>query len=202
MTAQCANHPERPSTNACSGCSGSFCDACLVRFEKLQFCESCKARYLAGVDEGPRAPRTGSRAPRREPRRSAVSGRPLDWVLGAAALAFSAIFAVVIIAALAKPVRALLEDRQMSKAFDQLVQVGAAIERYRADTGKYPAALEELVPKYLSAIPDDPYSGAPPKYATVPSHRLWSVGPDEKDGGGEPEESDDLVYAVEPVAGS
>lgn len=201
--AMCGTHPDRDAPNVCGGCSGSFCEACVVRFEKLLFCEACKARYLAGVDEGPRAPRAGAgaRAPRREPR-AAPAGRALDWALGSAALVFSAIFAVVIIAALAKPVRAMLDDRRMSQAFDQLVQVGAAVERYRADKGAYPETLEALVPAYLHELPEDPFSGAAPRYATAPSHRIWSVGPDKEDGGGESEESDDLVYAVEPIAGS
>jgi hypothetical protein len=123
-------------------------------------------------------------------------------VLGAAALGFAGIFAIVIIAAVADPVSALLEDRQLAKAFDQLVQVGAAIERYRVDKGRYPGALDDLVPSYLKELPRDPYSNSkePPHYETAPSHRLWSVGPNEKDDGGD--ERDDLVYAVEPLSGS
>lgn len=204
MAANCATHPDREAKSVCSGCAGSFCDACVVRFEKLLFCESCKARYLAGVDEGPREIATrnrGARAPRREAR-TAPSGRPLDWMLGAAALVFSAIFVVIIIAALANPVRALLEDREASQAFDQLVEVGAAVERYRADKGAYPDTLEALVPTYLREVPEDPYSGKPLRYSTAPAHRLWSIGPDEKDDGGEIDDSDDLVYSVEPIAGS
>lgn len=200
--ATCRTHPDREAPSVCSGCAGSFCEACVVRFEKLLFCEACKARYLAGVDEGPRAPRTGPGARARKEPRAAPSGRPLDWLLGAAALVFSAVFVVIIIAALAKPVRAILEDRQMSQAFDQLVQVGAAIERYRADKGSYPDTLQALVPTYLAKLPEDPYSGEPPRYEKAPTHRLWSVGPDQQDGGGIVEESDDLVYAVEPIAGS
>lgn len=197
--AACRNHENREAPHACSGCSGHFCDACVVRFEKLLFCESCKARYLAGVDEGPRSARAPARGARKQEQRARTtpSGRPLDWALGSAALVFSAIFAVVIIAALAKPVQALLQDRQLTAAFDQLVEVGSALERHRADTGTYPATLDALVPTYLTEIPNDPYSGEPPRYSTAPSHRLWSVGPDEKDDGGE--EPDDLVYAVEPL---
>lgn len=198
--ATCRTHPDREAPHVCGGCAGPFCDACVVRFEKLVFCEACKARYLAGVDEGPRSPR----APGREARvraqqaRTTPSGRPLDWALGAAALVFSAIFAVVIIAALAKPVQALMEDRELTKTFDQLIEVGSALERYRADTGKYPVTLDALVPTYLTEIPEDPYSGDRPRYTTTPSHLLWSVGPDGKDDGGE--EPDDIVYAVDPIA--
>ena len=113
---------------------------------------------------------------------------------------FSAIFAVVIIAALATPVQALLDDRELTEAFDGLIEAGSALERYHAETGDYPPTLESLVPTYLTAVPDDPYSGEPLRYTTAPSHRLWSVGPDEKDDGGE--EPDDIVYADEPIARS
>lgn len=197
--ASCTNHPDREAPQVCSGCSRSFCDACVVRFEKLLFCEGCKAKYLAGVDEGPRKPAPPGAPARRERKPPSPGNRTLDWALGAAALVFSAIFAVVIIAALATPVKALLDDRKLSAAFDGLVQVGAAIERYRVATGKYPETLDALVPTYLGEVPLDPYAKTAPRYETAPSHRLWSVGPDGNDDGGE--EPDDLVYAVEPVAG-
>ena len=32
----------------------------------------------------------------------------------------------------------------------------AAIAKYKADTGRYPVSLNDLVPKYLTAIPVDP----------------------------------------------
>ena len=78
--AVCRNHDSREAPHVCSGCSGPFCDACVVRFEKLLFCEACKARYLAGVDEGPRSadraagPPT-SRAAGRESRKQAQRAR-------------------------------------------------------------------------------------------------------------------------------
>jgi hypothetical protein len=203
--ATCRTHPDREAPHVCGGCAGPFCDACVVRFEKLVFCEPCKARFLAGVDEGPRSPRSApARAKeasvRAQRARTTPPGRPLDWALGSAALVFSGIFGIVIIAALAKPVQALMDDRRLTKAFDQLIEVGSALERYRAETGKYPPTLDALVPTYLTEIPTDPYSGDRPRYSTVPSHRLWSFGPDEKDDGGE--EPDDIVYAVDPIAGS
>lgn len=199
----CPNHPDRGATQTCSGCGAAFCEGCLVRFEKLQFCAGCKARYLVGVDEGPRPPsRPGAAAARRPELRAttpAPGGRPLHWVLGAAALLFAGVFLLVIVARLAEPWQALAKDRRLAEAFDRLAQVGAALERYRADKGAYPDTLDALVPAYLTRIPDDPYAGAPPRYASEPSRRLWSVGPDRKDDDGE--ETLDLVYVVEPSAG-
>jgi hypothetical protein len=191
--ATCRNHAGREAPSVCSGCGASFCEACVV------LCESCKATYLVGVDERPHA-RPGARGPVRRERPAPKPGnRTLDWALGAAALLFSGIFVVVIIAALATPMKALLDDRKLATAFDRLVQIGAAIERYRAATGSYPETLDALVPTYLSEVPQDPYSRKPPRYETAPSHRVWSVGPDAEDDGGE--EPGDLVYAVEPIGG-
>ena len=33
-----------------------------------------------------------------------------------------------------------------------------ALEKHYADQGRYPASLDELVPKYLRRIPDDPFT--------------------------------------------
>jgi hypothetical protein len=41
-----------------------------------------------------------------------------------------------------------------------LQSMRSAIARYRNDTGRYPKSLNELVPKYLPAIPRDPFTGS------------------------------------------
>ena len=93
----------------------------------------------------------------------------------------------------------------------ELTRLAAAIEAYRLDQGRYPATLEELVPKYVNAIPPDMYGEAPLKYlATANGYELRSVGRDEKleeapeigdDGTVYPDQlNDDLVIrAGEPV---
>jgi general secretion pathway protein G len=44
-----------------------------------------------------------------------------------------------------------------------------AIDKHYADTGRYPATLDELVARrYLRAIPPDPVTGAVDTWATVP----------------------------------
>jgi len=40
-------------------------------------------------------------------------------------------------------------------------RLGIAIERYRQKKGKLPAELNALVPKYIDAIPNDPFTGKP-----------------------------------------
>ena len=195
--ASCRNHPERDTAQTCAGCGSPFCDACLVRFEQLLLCESCKARFLAGIDEGPRAPRAAAPRVAREKRRTAAGpGRPVDIALGCTALLFAGVFAIVIIATVAEPWSAFRADRKTNTALDRLVRIGAALERYRADKGEYPQRLDQLLPTYLTEIPEDPYSGAAPKYVALEPRRLWSFGTDGDDDGGEP--PDDLVYPVDP----
>jgi len=51
---------------------------------------------------------------------------------------------------------------------EDLYQLRKAIDDYYADTGKYPAELEELVNKrYLRRIPVDPITGKRDTWATV-----------------------------------
>lgn len=37
-----------------------------------------------------------------------------------------------------------------------LAQMRAAIARHKSETGRYPATLQDLVPRYLPSIPNDP----------------------------------------------
>ena len=43
-----------------------------------------------------------------------------------------------------------------------------AAERFRIDQGRWPASLEELVPKYISAVPRDPFIRGPLKLMKLP----------------------------------
>ena len=70
------------------------------------------------------------------------------------------------------------EDMLVSAA-----QALAAIRAYYLEQGKYPATLQELVPKYVSKVPEDPFDGQDIKYS--PTKRIiYSVGADGKDAGG------------------
>jgi hypothetical protein len=60
-----------------------------------------------------------------------------------------------------------------------MMQVGFALAAYRADSGKYPASLNDLVPKYSSEVPRDYFSGKPLHYRLRPEgYLLYSVGTD------------------------
>ncbi len=86
-----------------------------------------------------------------------------------------------------------------------------AAHAYRAQHDRWPTRLKELVPELLPAVPVDGFSGKPLLYRvhyTRDSFELYSVGPNQRDDGGEiTEECDDIVYwppqvpEFEPVSG-
>jgi hypothetical protein len=71
-------------------------------------------------------------------------------------------------------------------ARDRVAITALAIARYRrAHGGAPPAALRDLVPAYLSAVPLDPYTGAELHYTRDPTaYRVYSAGANRKDDGG------------------
>jgi hypothetical protein len=65
-----------------------------------------------------------------------------------------------------------------------------ALEAYRFERGALPKSLEELVPTYLSAVPQDGFDGNPLRY--LPERALvYSVGADLLDEGGLADEPDE-----------
>lgn len=69
---------------------------------------------------------------------------------------------------------------------------------YRADKGRWPSELKKLVPDYLQAVPIDGFRCRPLVWQVRSTHgtcKLYSVGPNQHDDGGElSEECDDIVY--------
>lgn len=72
-------------------------------------------------------------------------------------------------------------------AQNRVAIVALAIERWRrAHDGAPPAVLRALTPTYLSAVPDDPFTGSPLRYAVDNSgYVVYSVGVNRKDDGGD-----------------
>lgn len=65
--------------------------------------------------------------------------------------------------------------------------LAAGLELYRADTDAYPESLDQLVPAYAPAAPEDPFTGRPFVYRpTGAGYTLYSAGPDMRDDGGNP----------------
>jgi hypothetical protein len=82
--------------------------------------------------------------------------------------------------------------RKVQNAADRSEQVQAnlhvafALAAYRSDRGGYPAKLDELAPKYLTAVADDLFSGKPLIYRPAKDgYLLYSVGENGKDDGGQ-----------------
>jgi len=62
-----------------------------------------------------------------------------------------------------------------------------AVERYRRDhAGALPAVLQDLLPQYIDAVPQDPVTGGPLRFKkAADAYVIYSVGPDKKDDGGD-----------------
>jgi hypothetical protein len=66
-----------------------------------------------------------------------------------------------------------------SYAKQQCTVAALAVERFRQETGAWPKSLEQLKPKFLDKVPDDPWTGKPLQYrATRDGVVVYSVGPD------------------------
>ncbi|MBI4663098.1 MAG: hypothetical protein HY735_30185 [Verrucomicrobia bacterium] len=73
------------------------------------------------------------------------------------------------------------------KARLRLLIVHLALQSYKAELACYPNKLSELIPKYLRALPKDPFGGEDLVYSPDSvAYRLYSLGPDLKDDGGKP----------------
>lgn len=82
-----------------------------------------------------------------------------------------------------------------------LIKTAFALTIYRADRGKYPKSLQQLVPDYLREPPIDVWSGRILRYQSSGSeYKLYSVGQNERDDGGRPhqvaEGTDDIVITA------
>jgi hypothetical protein len=79
------------------------------------------------------------------------------------------------------------EQQVRSSTETGVTQLLAALRAYQLETGRLPDRLEELMPRYLVALPLDGFDGKPLRYS--PAKRLvYSVGRDMQDRGGMTEE--------------
>jgi hypothetical protein len=69
----------------------------------------------------------------------------------------------------------------------RVVITAIALKRFQLKHGKWPDALNELVPEFLPSVPIDPYDGKPLKYHpnTDGTFLLYSIGEDGVDDGGD-----------------
>jgi hypothetical protein len=88
-----------------------------------------------------------------------------------------------------------------------LTRTGVALERHRLENRVLPERLDVLVPRYLSAVPADPFDGQPLRYRVQAdgSPHLWSIGQDLVDEGGLPHlerhTKGDLIWITRPIPG-
>jgi len=74
--------------------------------------------------------------------------------------------------------------RRFNTAHAELRCAAAALaaERYRLAENRWPAKIEDLVPRYLDAVPTDPFDGRPLRLRHLPHGIvMYSVGPDRVD---------------------
>ena len=73
-------------------------------------------------------------------------------------------------------------------AGDQSLMLQLALRAYKLENGAYPPALKALAPRYLKAVPADPFGGGESWRYRLDgqSYKLWSIGPDGVDNGGAP----------------
>jgi len=85
-----------------------------------------------------------------------------------------------------------------TKAQTEALIAVLTILRYKADTGQYPESLDKLVSAgYMQAVPMDPYSDGPLVYkVTENNFKLYSVGENFIDDGGEPYPADIIYWPV------
>ena len=70
-------------------------------------------------------------------------------------------------------------------AYLRVTYTALAVERFHMANGKWPERLQDLVPQYLSAVPLDPFDGAPLRIARKASAVVvYSISQDREDQGG------------------
>ena len=75
-----------------------------------------------------------------------------------------------------------MQNCWVGRARINLLTGAMGIRLYELEHGAAPQKLDELVPAYLPAVPDDPFDGAPLRYVNEKgTWRLYSIGPDRKD---------------------
>jgi hypothetical protein len=81
------------------------------------------------------------------------------------------------------PYAQLMENHALQRTRHLLVMTLFAIRSYGADKGRAPGTLSDLIPRYFTSLPFDPFSGKPLGY-DAPKGLVFSVGLDLKSDGG------------------
>lgn len=74
---------------------------------------------------------------------------------------------------------------QRSQTYLRCCEAMIAVERFRRQNQRWPQALTELVPRFLTELPRDPFDDQPLRFLrTNDGVIIYSIGPDQKDNGG------------------
>ncbi|MEX0886716.1 MAG: hypothetical protein WD009_09780 [Phycisphaeraceae bacterium] len=114
------------------------------------------------------------------------------------AATFTDVFVDLVLQASVSAARSALSTTRSLATREQVERIALAVAGHRAATGRYPQSLDELVPAWLDAVPEDPFAEEPgtPITYRVEADRvvIYSVGRDSEDDGGVDEIPDgDLV---------
>jgi hypothetical protein len=79
------------------------------------------------------------------------------------------------------------ETAAQADARHSAARLALALARYRAEHGRLPGSLNELVPQRIAVVPRDPFDGRPMRLKqTDKAAIIYAIGPDLKDDGGAP----------------
>lgn len=83
-------------------------------------------------------------------------------------------------------IRAARSAELRTQARRAVVNVGWSLSAYYADHNAWPDSLQDLVPRYIEKLPLDPFNKQPLRFSAQQQRcRVYSVGPNLKDDGGE-----------------
>lgn len=103
----------------------------------------------------------------------------------------------VLLSSLTPAARTARSAEARFKARGDAIEVGWALSAWYAEHRKWPEKLSDLVPAYLSEVPQDRFDGEQIRFtATETNCRVYSVGPNLKDDGGTRREDDPAAYDV------
>lgn len=78
----------------------------------------------------------------------------------------------------------IIQKTLQAVILNRCLQCALALRDYEAEEGRLPKSMSVLVPKYLPAVPEDPFSGAALKWNSS-TKRIYTVGEDGWDDGGD-----------------
>jgi hypothetical protein len=106
---------------------------------------------------------------------------PNDWITKLDDFGFHIMFGIV------NSERNPLSLTMGSEAMRRMVVTAIALKRYQLKHGNYPQALSDLMPKFLSDVPQDPVDGKPLRYRLTADgdFLLYSIGENGKDDRGD-----------------